>query len=86
VRRFTLENRLCRLRGRLRRSLCILRGRHTAKGGDWGYALAFAGGDRRGMVDRFCPNCMKLVDRVPLDDFEHSGDVLDVIDLARGLR
>ena len=57
---------------------CRLRGRHTAENGDWGY-----GGN--GLVDRFCPNCMKRVRREPLDDCHVQEDVLDTWEWAKGL-
>lgn len=78
-----MRHHFYRLCGRIRHLVCILRGRHTAEGGDWGYALHEKFG-QKGMVDRFCPYCMKLVARVPLDDEERRDEILDWVDVARG--
>lgn len=72
----TLRHRWYRARGFFRKVICILRGTHIVSESDWGYA-----GD--GMVDAYCPNCLKIVRRIPLDDFPGTGQVIDVLELAR---
>lgn len=72
-RRFWRVNRiLCRLDA----LLCRLVGRHAASDSDWGYGGA-------GVVDRYCANCLQVVDRVPLDDCRSTGEVLDWQHVAR---
>lgn len=76
MRRVTLRHRIHRGLGRLCKFVCIVRDRHTESHADWGY-----GGN--GMVDLYCPNCLKLVRRVPLDDFRALDDLISAVEIAK---
>jgi hypothetical protein len=82
VRRTTIHHRLYRVRARLRRFVCRLRGRHTEEGGDWGYAMREQFG-QKGIVELFCPNCMQLVRCCPLEDFDSMDEVLAALTTIR---
>lgn len=68
--------KLHRIKGWFRRIGCIMRSMHTHIDSDWGYGM-------NGIVDRYCPNCLQIHSRVPLDDFEHSDQVFKALDTAR---
>ena len=57
-----------------RRLACWMAGRHTTSGADWGYGM-------KGIVDLYCPNCLQIVRRVPLDDHPQNAAVFDALDL-----
>lgn len=63
--------------GAIKRMWCILKGTHLVSSADWGYGGA-------GIVDLYCPNCLKIVRRVPLDDFSSLDDLLYWLDVAHG--
>ena len=67
---------LYRFRAEARRLFCRASRRHTESLCEWGYGLD-------GMVDLYCPNCLQLVRRVPLDDFEERDAVLGWVEQAR---
>jgi hypothetical protein len=48
---------------------------HVVSAGDWGYA----GG---GMVDCYCPNCLQIVCRKPLEDFQGMDAVVETVRAA----
>lgn len=76
MRRTTLRHRLHRLRGYVRAWVCRLRGQHTTTAADYGYGFD-------GVVDLYCPNCGKIVRRVPLDDFDGLDHLLDTVTKVR---
>ena len=57
---------------------CKRRRQHFTTTCDWGYGM-------NGMIDLYCPNCLQVVDRIPLDDFNGIDSVLDAIDKARSV-
>ena len=61
-----------RLLARLQAVLCRWRGQHVISGSDWGYAS-------NGMVDCYCPNCLQIVARKPLEDFSGMQGVIDTV-------
>lgn len=65
-----------RLIGKLDAWRCRLLGKHTVTDGDWGYGM-------KGMVDLYCPHCLQIVRRVPLDDFSSLDDLFFWLDQAR---
>ena len=52
--------------------MCRLQRRHTEQESDWGYGM-------NGVVDLYCPNCLQIVRRVPLDDFPGNDAVFSVL-------
>ena len=67
---------LYRTRARLRALCCKASGRHVASPFDWGYSF-------RGKVDLYCPHCLQLVRRIPLEDFESMGAVFSAVEISK---